>query len=461
VKEVALKLKTDKISLSELNFYIFSAFLIRCKKEFQWHLIKTPYETVTLFSCKPAFLYVLMNQQISIVLQGKQYCFSSGDFTEYTEYLYQMLNTVHGFPDFDYHNLDPVFMEYMLCVDLPYLYAVKNEEIYLDDLRIYSGETESQQIKESKYFEMMKGEQIQNTITKTNLNQQTHEERVRLLLQNLETGFQPEESAIVVYNNSDIIRDGSHRAGWLYRKYGNIKIKILRMFFSRNYYKYSRYAMRTDFEYPPLLFSAVNSRWLKVNGKETRILRSSTLGNLELADRKRLHELSVETLIDLRCLKDYSQIDLLCQEFEYINIPLSYIMPSSDRPDLETECCYMHIISQAEQIRKILHTIINIKKNAAVFCAIGRDRTGVVCAVLQMLCGCSVSEIIQEYSISDQIYEHTDMGMQKGFSYEAAQMGMIRFLNAFFQKYHSIEQYLSCIGISSQEIAAIRNKLQN
>ena len=460
MKIISLTLKDIQLSLTELDFYIYVTFLLRCQQEFEWHLMKTPQERIMLFSCKPSFLYATLDVQIGIVLQGKRYDFAPDSFATYADYLYQMLDTSRHFPALDYRKLDPVFMEYMLSVDLPYLYAVKSEEVYLDDLHIYVSNNTSQRIADSKYFEMMKGEQIQNTLTKTNLNQQSHEERVRLLLQNLEQGFHPEKSTIILYNDSNIIRDGSHRAGWLYRKYGNIKIKVLRMYFSQNYYLYCNYKSSQTEDIPASLFSStMNTRWLKINGKETCILRSDSLKNLQPSDTALLHQMSVKNIIDLRCLKAQSQNKMLCQEFSYVNIPLSYIIPSSNNPEQETERCYLHIISQMKQIGKLLRIIMHMHGNTVVFCAVGRDRTGIVCAILQMICGCTDTEIIEEYSISDHIYERTDFGKEKKFSYTASQIGMIRFLDTFYQKYGSVEHYLSLVGISPDEIEAIRNKI--
>lgn len=64
-------------------------------------------------------------------------------------------------------------------------------------------------------------------------------------------------------------------------------------------------------------------------------------------------------------------------------------------------------INNAEHVKKIISSfrnIINSNGNIYIHCAIGRDRTGIYCEIIEALAGASYKEIVQDYMKSFENY---------------------------------------------------------
>lgn len=99
-------------------------------------------------------------------------------------------------------------------------------------------------------------------------------------------------------------------------------------------------------------------------------------------------------------------------------------------------------------------------------CTAGKDRTGVVSAILLSLCGVSREDIIYDYMITkvcnkerfDLIHKNfpeVDMNIvipQKRY--------MEEFLDMFMERYGSAKDYLLEIGLIEDEIEKIKQKLK-
>ena len=55
-----------------------------------------------------------------------------------------------------------------------------------------------------------------------------------------------------------------------------------------------------------------------------------------------------------------------------------------------------------------------------IHCAIGRDRTGIISAIIQHCIGCSNEEIIREYAISARNLKELPLEADKYIDYETA-----------------------------------------
>ena len=63
----------------------------------------------------------------------------------------------------------------------------------------------------------------------------------------------------------------------------------------------------------------------------------------------------------------------------------------------KTTILIAHRISTVEKMDKIIHTIMDARSNVLYFCGAGKDRTGVVSAVILRKLGCSDRIIIKDY----------------------------------------------------------------
>ena len=100
-----------------------------------------------------------------------------------------------------------------------------------------------------------------------------------------------------------------------------------------------------------------------------------------------------------------------------------------------------------------------------VCCTAGKDRTGVVCAMLLLACGADREAIAADYALSREhnrlrlekyLSEHPDTDRRIVLANEAS---MERFIELFYEKYGSIGEYFRRAGLSPAHLSGIREKL--
>lgn len=144
-----------------------------------------------------------------------------------------------------------------------------------------------------------------------------------------------------------------------------------------------------------LLQSTRNTRVLPTG--TMRYIRSDVPENLTDKEVQWLLDNNITTIVDLRsdeeivkrpcCLKDRDG-------FRYFHLPVT---GGGDTPkSLE----HLHIVYRQmvdEKMEKIIDTIMNAESNVMYFCTAGKDRTGVVSAILLKRLGFSDEVIIDDY----------------------------------------------------------------
>ena len=148
-------------------------------------------------------------------------------------------------------------------------------------------------------------------------------------------------------------------------------------------------------EYKSLLEGANNTRII-TNG----IWRSGALNKLTDSDIKNLLKNDIRTIIDLRGFGTASRIPcVLCSDkrFEYHNIPVESEDTYQQHPDWES---YYEMVLYSTAIPRVLECILNSDHGVIINCTAGKDRTGVVAAILEHILGFSRVQIIEDYLLS-------------------------------------------------------------
>lgn len=120
---------------------------------------------------------------------------------------------------------------------LAYLEYVEFDEVYLDNLSvpIVDGSTivAFKPITGSMVYSFLNGNSdLLNHFFEINLYGKSNAERVRDVLQRIYAdGYPYDDKYIILFNDSNVIEDGQHRASCLRYIYGNIKVKVLRFYF--------------------------------------------------------------------------------------------------------------------------------------------------------------------------------------------------------------------------------------
>ncbi len=203
------------------------------------------------------------------------------------------------------------------------------------------------------------------------------------------------------------------------------------------------------------------------------LFRSGDLRRISSSDLTRLkEEIGLTSVIDLRSpieLKDRTTDPLSEAGIRYYNIP--FITDSGDRSEEEKLFkqftnmgeFYVHLVQHAEFGKRLVQalTIIAEPDNHPLVyhCAVGKDRTGILTAVLLSILGVRDEDIIEDYTLSAPYMEElisrmsTDSEMAKvtehlpGYFWKAAPESMATFLSTLQREYGSVRGYLEVQGI--------------
>ena len=145
-----------------------------------------------------------------------------------------------------------------------------------------------------------------------------------------------------------------------------------------------------------------------------KLFRTETLSYLCDDDWSILREINIKTLIDLRGAEEASGNPVSVPgDFTYRNLPLISSDVTSSRKSAGSSMLaslimrYSYIFSHSlKEISAILHAISSGLDSGSVafFCSGGKDRTGMISAILLHLCGVPDDDIIADYSIT-RIYD--------------------------------------------------------
>ena len=144
-----------------------------------------------------------------------------------------------------------------------------------------------------------------------------------------------------------------------------------------------------------LLTSTRNTRAILPDS--LRYIRSDALCNPTEDELGWLLHNGITTIIDLRSEEEVSKRPTKLSEtegFTYRNMPVTGGFAIPDTPD-DVPQSYVDMID--EQMYDIIVTIMSAKTNVMYFCSAGKDRTGVVSAILLYKLGFDETYIIEDY----------------------------------------------------------------
>ncbi len=212
---------------------------------------------------------------------------------------------------------------------------------------------------------------------------------------------------------------------------------------------------------------ATETRW-------RRLFRADGLGELTEGDFEILRDIGIKTVIDLRAPYELErgQFDVTAHPVVYHHFPFIDSIPDPEefdrRPDL-LEGQYLEMLDHAgEQIRAALEVLGGPDALPAVFhCTAGKDRTGLLSALLLSLLGVPEDTVVEDYALSQEamgrlkekiIAKYPDSAemlnsIQGVFSAEPAKMRTL--LSYLHEHYGSVERYVADIGVEQTTVSAL------
>ncbi len=216
-----------------------------------------------------------------------------------------------------------------------------------------------------------------------------------------------------------------------------------------------------------------------------RVFRSGEFSRINRDDFTRLMaEIGPTAVVDLRSRPEVEKqgIGLLSEAgIRYHNI--SFIVDGGDREADERRFkefrnmgeFYLDLMPKKEYGRCIieaLEVIARPENHPLVFnCAVGKDRTGILAAVLLSVLGVGDEDIIEDYSLSGPYMEEIlknisgDPGIEEGakalpdYFWKASPDSMALFLETLRREYGSVEGYLEFMGGGPSLVARLERVL--
>lgn len=162
------------------------------------------------------------------------------DLAESVEKIIEKLIVVDGFSCGKFDKVNLVGLSGLL----PYLKEIREEKIKLDDLEVFSEDDDGKpcikKLENSRVVLALNGNSFENDMREqinyySNKSSfvQTNSQRLDYNLDYIKKyGYPSNDERIILFNNSNVIRDGGHRAGILYYLYGkDYEVDIRRLFF--------------------------------------------------------------------------------------------------------------------------------------------------------------------------------------------------------------------------------------
>lgn len=202
--------------------------------------------------------------------------------------------------------------------------------------------------------------------------------------------------------------------------------------------------------------------------KSHKFVRAAGPANATKQDLETLYRYGVRCVVDLRSdyelthqpskLKGYKDIT-------YYTIPLMNeekvsVIPDDIKNYQDLSGFYVYLLeANKEQFKKVFTVFLQHPYDAILFnCSAGKDRTGVIAALLLDLAGCHEYDIVKDYSESYENNLPILSELEKMISAEnQAFLGsnpnyMIKFIGYLREHYGSAKEYLIQCGMSETDI---------
>ena len=198
----------------------------------------------------------------------------------------------------------------------------------------------------------------------------------------------------------------------------------------------------------------------------SRLIRSDALLKPSEKDFAVLSDRNISTIIDLRTEKEALEKPSPFSDmpgFFYHSIPIE---EGSGIPESEDEVpvSYMETAGAAN-MGEVFRHIAHAPGGVLLHCAAGKDRTGVLCAILLMLAEVSDDDIVEDYVLSREYNKKSLEAACRKYSDTVMNIitpnerYMLEFLRMFREKYGGAEKYFDTIVAASEEVWLLKDKL--
>lgn len=215
--------------------------------------------------------------------------------------------------------------------------------------------------------------------------------------------------------------------------------------------------------------------------KYCALIRSGNLDKLPKNSQQMIIQYGVQTVIDVRDeweAEHYPNPFQGSEEVHYYNLPLIGNALSNDdniqiytRDYRDLDELYIKYIERCKsQIGQIISTIIDSEIGILIHCHAGKDRTGIITALILSVIGISDDDIANDYALSNQniqhliaewrVYEQSKGRDMEQFERNNASKPetIITMLDYIRGTYGSLDDYLRHCGLNTQQLNDLKMK---
>ncbi len=194
--------------------------------------------------------------------------------------------------------------------------------------------------------------------------------------------------------------------------------------------------------------------------------RSDAPINLTKEEIDQIYHLGVRTVIDLRYPDEserrYSSLTT-DKRFTCYNISLGTgSLPESEEAIPES---YLQFVQNEMAMQPILEILAHSDHATLFHCTAGKDRTGVIAAILYLLADCKEEDIIADYQVSYTFIKKIIERLRRdnpdlpAYAGQSKPEYMEQFLQRFHQSYGSITNYLRAISLTEETMIKLKEKV--
>ena len=199
-------------------------------------------------------------------------------------------------------------------------------------------------------------------------------------------------------------------------------------------------------------------------------VRSSRLTNITDKDNNFLKDYGITDIIDLRGVTKIqstfiSDDNINNEYFKFHYIPLStlemeqYANNEQDSENFNFGIGYTYLLDNKTKVKQIFDVFVDAKGGVLFHCTAGKDRTGVVSALILGLCGVDIKDIIANYEVTNTYISNSDFIDKYPSNVKKSSPEFIKtFVENLLKKYSSFENYILSCNVSKENIQKIKNK---
>lgn len=231
--EIIEMLKKSKFNENEINHAL--SIILRTFDEINYMCRKNRNISFELKQMERFSVYFKENY-IDIFIEKEKIQINKAELSELIDNIYDFFQNKYPI-DYDYKLIDPIYFSLFFYDLLGKIIKVKYDVVNISKLRLLRRNSEPVAITETESYKALLDKSKKNIYTPFKSNHIIDTDRARLnttLKSIRKHGYPYGNKLAILYNDEVFIRDGQHRIAVLKYLYGDINIKVLRIYLVNN-----------------------------------------------------------------------------------------------------------------------------------------------------------------------------------------------------------------------------------